>query len=178
MSLWQRLVRIAAVRRLGLALAVVALTGCGLFGGPKSPEATARETVRGAIWGLANAVELATNVCAKTWLKMDEESPEARKLFAVCRSAWDEAEAALEAADKIVDVWDTATSAPKIACLGARALDALAGIMHVLNDFGVKMDAALKVTIDDGLALAKWLVRLAPGGSCPLPPVGAKEVPL
>lgn len=173
MSLWQRLVRVAAVRRLGLALAIVTLSGCGLFGPAKSPDTVARETVRGAIWGLANATELAASVCAKTWLKMDEESPEAKRLFTVCKTSWDEAEAALEAADKVVDLWDSDTSGAKIACLGARALDALAGIMHVLNDFGVKMDAALKATIDDGLALGKWLVRLAPGGSCPLPPVPA-----
>jgi hypothetical protein len=177
-SLLRRLAILATVRRMGLALAVFTLSGCGMFGGAKSPDAVARETVRGAIWGVANAVELATNVCAKTWLKMDEESPEAKRLFTVCKTSWDQAEAALEAADRVVDLWDAATSGAKIACLGARALDALAGIMHVLNDFGVKMDAALKVTIDDGLALAKWLVRLAPGGSCPLPPVGAKEVTL
>lgn len=158
---------------LALILALVSFCGCSPA---KSP--IARETVRGAITGTASAVEYATRVCAKTWAFMDEDSPEAKRLFATCKNGWDDAEQALEAADKLVDTWDAAVTAPKVACLAGRALSALQATVNALDALGIKMDAALRATIDDGLALARWLVAMAPGGTCALPKVEAAGVGL
>lgn len=156
------------MKRLAVLAAVLALVAC-----KPANSAAARETVRGAIFGTANAVELATVVCARVWQKMDEDTPEAKRLFSTCKNGWDDAEAALEAADKIVDTWDAATSGAKLACLGGRALAALQSIVTALDEVGVPMDAALRATIDDGIALARWMVAIAPGGVCQVPAKGA-----
>jgi hypothetical protein len=168
-SLWQRLVRIAAVRRLGLALAVLCI-GCSAFGkGATGPELTQREVARGAVAGLAWGVRLSVEVCARAIVALDNvEDKRADALYETCADGWDVAHAALVAADAIIDAkeaWD----AGKVACLANRALEALGGIMTGLRKVGATLPDDVQATIDDGIALGRYLIRLAPGGSCPLP---------
>lgn len=168
MTAWiKRLVRV-----MPLAFALTALTGCGVFGGKgaKAPELTEREIARGAIHGLAWSVRLGTEACARVVMALDAaDDPRAEPLYVTCEQSWEVAKASLNAADHVIDAWDAGT-AGKIACLGRRALDALAETMVALRKLDVKIPADIAVTIHDGIQLGSWLARLAPGGgSCPLP---------
>lgn len=135
----------------------------------KSPELTQREIARGAVQGLAWGVRLSVEVCARAVVAMDDRGDaRADELYNACVQGWDVAHASLLAADAIIDAreaWD----AGKVACLANRSLEALAQIMAGLRKVDAKMDADIQTTIDDGIALGRYLVRMAPGGSCPMP---------
>lgn len=172
MTPWDRaLSRFHHYFALFVILCVVEACGCK----PANTALAARETVRGAILGLANGAQYATLVCARVYQQMPD-GPEAEALFETCSTGWDQAKASLNAADHLVDVWDEAT-APRVVCLASRALAAVAATMTALRKLAVTLPPDVKVTIDDGIRLGEWLLRLAPGSAACEVPAKAPSAP-
>lgn len=156
-----------------LVVLAVSLIACRPAASP-----TARETVRGAVLGVANAMQYATLVCARIVVSLEDagENAKAQGLYDTCERNWEAARASLNAADKLVDTWQ-AGSEGKIVCLAQQALDSLASTMTALRKLNVDMPEDIRVTIDDGIRLAQWLIRLAPGGgaACVVPEPAPKK---
>lgn len=136
------------MNRAGLLLSAVLAASC----------ASAELHARRALEVSARAVRAADEACAALALSGELEKPKAIKLARDCARGYSVARSALLAAQSGVDAADAAT----LACAGADALAGLASIVRAVRASGGEVPK----DIEEGLAAAAMLTRLAKGATC------------
>lgn len=122
---------------------------------PRPGESPERATARSVVLTVAHAVKAADESCARveTW-----PLPKAKRLdiLTACAKAFDASKAALFGAEAGLDAWKAGDEG-KLACVVAKALEALLAMQRTVRSAGVSMPAA----VEDGIGIANGFLAVA-----------------